>query len=387
MGRLATGLHVGSLGRPFSGASKDRRASGTRRVGLASRLFGFQNINPGYYEQVRETEIPKKLLLLAGSLVFVLFLAEGTLRLFPLLRPLPRTYIGEEYDNRQGRHRGLVSDPLVGWKIRPNVPEINAQGFRAPFDFHPNQACKGIAFAGASFTFGVGVRYEKIFASLTQAGVSGSCAYNMAIPGFGLDQEWLMVRTQALPLLPRLVVVAFTSSDLTRSQEAYNPGFGPKPVFKLTDGRLVSETAEDRPSFLVRFLQHHSSLWRLVQLADLTLARRYPHGEWWYLNAAILDAIREDCRKAGVPVLFVYIPTGWRAFPSLRAYMFRNQANFIDLSQGEFTLTPNMYIPRDGHLNDKGHRQVADAILRWLQTNSALGVSGDESMLAAGNPR
>jgi hypothetical protein len=136
----------------------------------------------------------------------------------------------------------------------------------------------------------------------------------------------------------------------------------------VAEGRLVPETAEDRPSFLVRFLQHNSSLWRVVQLGDLALARRYPHGEWWYLNAAIFDAIRDDCRKGGVPVLFVYIPTsGWRSFPSLRAYMFRNQANFIDLSQGEFTLAPDMYIPRDGHLNDKGHRQVADAILRWLQ--------------------
>ena len=67
--------------------------------------------------------------------------------------------------------------------------------------------------------------------------------------------------------------------------------------------------------------------------------------------------------------------------------MFRNQANFIDLSQGEFTLTPDMYIPRDGHLNDKGHRRVADAILRWTQVNPALGAPGNEGMLVADNPR
>ena len=103
-------------------------------------------------------------------------------------------------------------------------------------------------------------------------------------------------------------------------------------------------------------------------LADRTLAHRYPHGEWWYLNAAILDAIRDDCAKAGVPVLFVYIPTReWGAFPSLRAYMLRKQAKFIDLSQGEFVLTPDMYIPGDGHLNDLGHQQVAHAVLSWLQ--------------------
>lgn len=386
MGRRAILLRAGMPGSLFSGATEDRKAFETRCIRVARRLFGFQNINPEYYQLVREGEIPKKLLLLVGSLVFMLFLAEGTLRLFPLLRPLPRSYVGE-YDAPQRSSRWLVPDPLLGWKMRPNASEINSPGFRGLSNSHPNQACKGIAFAGASFTYGVGVWHKKTFASLTQAGAPGSCVYNMGVPGFGLDQEWLTIRTQALPLHPHLVVVAFTSSDLTRSQEAYNPGFGPKPVFKLVEGRLVPETAKDRPNFLLRFLQHHSSLWRLVQLADLSLARHYPHGEWWYLNAAILDTIREDCRKAGVPVLFVYIPTGWRQFPSLRAYMLRNQANFIDLSQGEFTLAPDMYIPRDGHLNDKGHRQVADAILHWLQVNPALGVPGNERMLIAGNPR
>ena len=251
--------------------------------------------------------------------------------------------------------------------MRPNAPLINAQGFRAPFDFPPNQDCKGIAFAGGSFTYGVEVGYQETFASLIQAGVPGSCAYNMGVPGFGLDQTWLTVRTQALPLRPRLVVVTFISEDFTFSEEAYNPGFGVRPVFKLAEGRLVPQTAEDRPGFVVGFLQHHSSLWRVVQLADRTLAHRYPHGEWWDLNAAILDAIRDDCRQAGVPVLFVYIPTsGWGAFPSLAAYMLRNQANFVDLSQGEFALGPPSYLP-DGHLNDAGNRRVADAILHWLQ--------------------
>jgi hypothetical protein len=317
----------------------------------------------------RKKETFKKLLLLCGSLAFTLVLAEGTLRLFPLFRPLPRTYVGE-YQNR-GR-RDLVPDQLLGWRLRPymhsDLYQFNSQGFRAPLDFAPSQACKAVVFAGDSITFGVGARYEKTFASLTQAGVPGTCAYNMGIPGFGLDQIWLTVRTQAIPLHPRLVVVTFTSSNFTRSEEAYRPTEGyNKPVFKLVDGQLVPETSQDRPNFLVRFLQHHSSLWRVVRLADRTLAHRYPHGEWWYLNAAILDAIRDDCRKAGVPVLFVYVPSrAGGAFPSLRGYMLRNQANFIDLSQADFALAPNMFIP-GGDLSDKGNRQVADAILRWLQ--------------------
>ncbi len=307
-----------------------------------------------------------------ASVVFMLLLAEGGFRLYPPFRPLPRIYVGE-YENRQ--HVYMVADPLLGWKFRPNsqfdLYHFNAQGFRSASDFDPNRPCKRIALAGDSFTLGIMVKYEETFASLIEAGVPGSCVDNMGIPGFGLDQMWLTVRTQALPLHPRLVAVAFIGADLARSEEAYRPmeGFN-KPTFKLVDGRLVPETAEDRPNFLVRFLQRHSSVWRVGRLGARTFGQHYPYGEWWALNAAILDAIRDDCRRAGVPVLFIYIPSrDWKAFPTLSAYMARNQASFIDLSKGRFALTSDMYIPANDHLNAKGHRQVADAVLRWLQQN------------------
>ena len=109
--------------------------------------------------QAPKAETAKKFLLLFGSLVLMLLLAEGLLRFFPLLRPHPRTYVGE-YDSRQEKHLHgfLVSDPLLGWKMRPNAPRTNAQGFRAASDFLPNQACEGMAFAGDSFTLGAAVR-------------------------------------------------------------------------------------------------------------------------------------------------------------------------------------------------------------------------------------
>jgi hypothetical protein len=72
------------------------------------------------------------------------------------------------------------------------------------------------------------------------------------------------------------------------------------------------------------------------------------------------------------PILLQTKPVKRSPLPSLRAYMLRNQANFVDLSQGEFALAPGMYIPGDGHLNDTGHRQVADAIQRRLQQTPSI---------------
>jgi hypothetical protein len=318
--------------------------------------------------------VVRKITLLVASLGFTVLLAEGMLRLSPRLRPMPRTYVGEYQNHPRSR---LLADPILGWRLKPNlnfggIYHSNSQGFRSPFNFDSTQPCRKIALAGDSFTFGAGVKYDQTFGALIEAGVPGSCVDNMGMVGFGLDQLWQTVHTQALQLDPRLVMVAFTSPALTRSEEAYRAteGFN-KPTFKLINGELVPETADDRPDFLVRYLQHHSSVWRVIRLADRTLAHRYPHGEWWYLNAAILDAIREDCRKSEVPLLFVYIPSrDWGAFPSLRMYMASNHANFIDLSQGQFALTTDMYIPKDGHLNEKGHRQVADAVLDFIAGES-----------------
>ncbi|MGB9256942.1 MAG: SGNH/GDSL hydrolase family protein [Candidatus Korobacteraceae bacterium] len=317
----------------------------------------------------------KKVLLLLGSVSFMLLMAEGILRLFPLLRPLPQTYVGE-YENRPLGNGYLVADSVLGWRMPAGAQlgnyRANSQGFRAAVDFSSNPGCRIIAFAGDSFTFGPGVRVEQTFASVVQTNLAASCAYNMGVPGFGLDQIWQTVRTQALPLHPALVVVSFISGDFTRSQDAYRPmeGFN-KPTFKLVDGRLLARTAADRPGWLAQFLESHSSVWRVLCLADRAIAHHYTHGEWWNLNAAILEAIRADCRAAGVPIIFIYIPSReWGTFPALRDYMDRRGANFIDLSRGPYALTPDMYISAaNGHLNPKGHQQVAAAVVQWMENH------------------
>ena len=79
-----------------------------------------------------------------------------------------------------------------------------------------------------------------------------------------------------------------------------------------------------------------------------------------------MDQIRADCREAGVPVLFVYIPTQeWGRFPTLKGYMQRVNANFLDMSEpGRLPMKGTTL--RDGHLNAAGHRFVAQAISQWI---------------------
>jgi hypothetical protein len=304
----------------------------------------------------------RRWLLLCISLSLTLILTEGLLRISPRFRPVHRTYVGD-YPSRPSEI--WVADPMLGWRLRPHIDNIpsNGQGFRSPRDFDADAPCRHIAIAGDSFAYGWHVSYEQTFAAIIEAKLPDTCVNNYALPGYGLDQMWLAVRTEALPRHPHFVIVAFIVDDFSRSTEAYRRFEGRnKPRFILRHGALVPETLADHPNFLLRFVQHNSSLWWMGRLAARSLGYYYPYGEWWTLNAAILDRIREDCRSAGVPLLFVYIHMlGDRPFPMLQSYMKANSANFIELS-----LSTDKYIPKDLHLNEKGHAQVAEALLRLL---------------------
>lgn len=227
-----------------------------------------------------------------------------------------------------------------------------------------------IVLVGDSFTFGTGVSYEETYGARLEAGLQGVAVLNLAMPGFGLDQVWQSVRHQALALRPHLIVVGIFPAMFERSRSAYRAleGFN-KPTFRLQGDRLLARTADDRPSWPIHALEHHSGLWALGARALRGLAYRVPIGEWWRLNAALLDAIDEDCRARNVPVLFVYLPSNhWRSFATLSGYMARKDLHFVDVSRHRAEQREDLFFPADRHLNTKGHRFVADALLPQVRS-------------------
>ena len=164
---------------------------------------------------------------------------------------------------------------------------------------------------------------------------------------------------------PGLIVVAFIDEDLDRSMTAFRQGEGMnKPRFVRTKSGLREEVPADRPNALVRFLDAHSALWTAAVVISRRVARSYPTGEWWHLNAAVLDVIAADCGAQGVPVLFVRLPgKARRSFTSLQRLMDSRKFNYLDLDAA----APNgMHFENDAHINVAGHRFVADAIVEWM---------------------
>ncbi len=318
-----------------------------------------------------------KLLSFVAGFLISLAMGELILRCFPAFDPQPRSYVGEETDRPTAN---FEADPVIGWKLRPGHTFVvdtaeyhlayrsNAQGFRGEEMPEAPAASRTIALVGDSFAFGQGVPLDQTFGALLESGLPGTEVHNLAMPGFGMDQIWMSVKSVALPMRPDLVIVAFISEDFTRSLNAYRPDVGlNKPTFRLVDGVLRRKTPADRPRALVRLLERRSRLWAGARQASRLLAHRLAIGEWWELNRAILDAIRADCRDAGARVLFVYLPTREiRTFPALQEYMQQAAADFVDLGNQPFSPPRVLHYPQDGHPNPEGHRFVSEALLDWV---------------------
>jgi hypothetical protein len=318
------------------------------------------------------------------ALLIAVAMLEGVLALMPSLGPprlKPRAYVGE-HANRESER--FIADGLTGWRMRPSsvfhwridegrdTYEANAEGFRTRWESDSFRARPvRIALAGDSFAFGTGVGEHQSFGTLLELGRPDRALYNLAMPGFGIDQMWMSVRHQALDLEPTLVIVAFIDSDFDRSLTAFRRTEGKnKPTFVLDGGALRSQTVEDRASGLTRFLERHSAIWNLGRVATRGLGYRFPIGDWWKTNAAVFTEILTDCSNAGVPVLFVRLPLkDTRQFPQLRSLMSSLGADYLDLGDPE-RLPDGVHFARDAHLNEDGHKWVAEQIDAWIQRST-----------------
>ncbi len=295
-----------------------------------------------------------------------------------LYRPPPRAFVGE-FENRGSKN--FAVDAQTGWHMQPNkgfrwyiedhwnTYRANKQGFRSDKNFDDLKAPQSIVLIGDSFTFGTGVNGEQTFGALLNIVLGrGTAVYNMAMPGFGLDQMWMSVKHQALPLKPRLVIVAFIDEDLDRSLTAFRDreGFN-KPTFELEDGILRPQNAQDKPPALIRYLETHSEIGYLGQKLLTSRAYSIPFGDWWRRNEAIFKAIIAECRNSGTTILFVRLPEqNPSKFLNLARLMADQRVSFLDLGSSKIRPGHEIHFPKDGHINEAGHKFVAEMLTAWI---------------------
>lgn len=318
-----------------------------------------------------------------GIPLALLLAAEATMRqVWSGYAFYERTEPGQHADRTFGARSWPRKDAELGWVLgdRPTdffadagrkAPDYkpNPQGFRDAKDFAAVDLHSGrqrVMVLGDSFVFGVGLDARDAIPVALERLLPASEVYNVAIPGWGLDQMLLAYRKYADAIQPEVVVLGYIDEDLARSYEAFRPWEGMnKPSFDLRGDTLVLREAgqeADGLAALLRWVTGHSIL------ANKLSRLRKDH-EVRRLGAVLMRELVRETERRGQRVLFVRIPL-LQDDPASREVAFWNMkdvladahAPLLDLGD-EMPRDPALY-RQDGHLGPLGTAYVAERIRR-----------------------
>ena len=279
-------------------------------------------------------------------------LGISELGLRALDRPEPRTH--------HPRIEFLMGgfDLRTGWSFTPKkvvrfgAPEggpvidyfVDAQGDRAPStEFVERPDAPTLLVTGESMAVGHGLEWPQTFAA--QAGARlGLQVVNVAEGGYGSDQALLRAQ-DALQRLHHPVALVSTVLPVQLHRNLADT----RPHFELRDGSLMLV-----PAFAPRI--------RLRELIadDLQILPEWRLQKSLQLTRAILAATAQAARDRGARPLFVGVVFG--PAPDLLRDMLEGLPHRI------VALDPARIMRWDGHPDPQGARQIADAIVQYVNS-------------------
>ena len=260
-----------------------------------------------------------------------LLLAEGILRIRPGDAFSESLRKELRWRERHTPATVLVSDPIhvfsreLGWELRPALrtddTTSNSEGFRGSREYTEERPAgvRRVVCVGDSFMFGERLRDEQTVPARLEAELNGSGVeqwevLNLAVEGYGTDQQWLRLAQKGFRHHPDFVVLGFFEEDLERNVLSFRDYA--KPFFALQDGRLTlqgvpvpspEELLARPPTFpsihLVSFAGTLFKAFRLSfsigDLADTDAGR---------VTLAILDAMHAGAAGHGATFVLMSIP-------------------------------------------------------------------------------
>jgi hypothetical protein len=213
---------------------------------------------------------------------------------------------------------------------------------------------------------------------------------NLAVQGYGPDQELLVLEREGLRYEPDLVVVAFCLAndfaDVMLPVSLYN-GRTPKLRFRLVDEKLVAEDESLRQS-AARRLQHllADESYLLTLLSVITPRRAESSDGGWHerysealrdedqalrVTLAILRQMRRLCEERGIAFVLAVFPDAgsYKARPQLVERFFASLAtegvSVVDMSSAFRDIglrRRHVALDGTGHLTAVGHAVTAEVL-------------------------
>ncbi len=129
------------------------------------------------------------------------------------------------------RHHFFAHHPRRGWDLVPNTEQrvnqtefdidvrINAQGMRddRTYDLKPPTGVRRVVVVGDSFAFGHGVEVEEGVVARLAAHRPDTEVLNLAVTGYGADQQLLKLLDDGFAYRPTRVLVALFEGDVFRN--------------------------------------------------------------------------------------------------------------------------------------------------------------------------
>jgi hypothetical protein len=293
------------------------------------------------------------------------------------------------------RSRGImVFSSTCGWTLRPGfqgllhdvATTVNERGYRGRL--HRPARTPGttrVVMLGDSITFGSRVLDHETFAALVEMRSLRREVVNLAVEGYGTDQELRQLETVGLGYHPDLVVLNFavTNDVFNNSCWCNQPGGGmPKPYFTLEDGHL---RLHDEPLHLspltrtARWLQDESFLFNRLTGRPPAFPEPPPSGDQVRLDeptalrvtVALIQRLKETAERAGARLVVVFHPDkpAYEGHSRVEAKM-RDALRYVGI---EPLLLSERYRARgldydmlaldyQGHLTPRGHHVAAEEI-------------------------
>ena len=330
--------------------------------------------------------LPSVLLLFAGISV-ALALAEGLVRIFA---PHSRDHVVPA---------GMFEiDAVLGWKLhaRSDVRHrtryfdvrysINSMGFRDP----PRIAAmaKGkrrVLFFGDSQIFGWGVSPDQRTSALVEAGSPSTEAWNMGVPGYGLDQEILSYERNGGSLGATDVMFFVSTFTLRRTNDSYLYRKA-KPKFTLdSTGNLLLTPIPAKASALTDLMYRVLSPFYLPYFVELQLKRRTDPDALTTLTrnstlptspaivrlqmALLLKARAIAVERNQRMIVLASLPAA--SSRELRDFCSRNGIVFIETPRSVAS-SQLIFGKYDKHWNPRAHQLVADRLRAMLDSTSGV---------------
>jgi len=291
-----------------------------------------------------------------------------------------------------------VYSEAYGWTLRrgfrhtarAHTVSINRRGYRGR-EYGPARTpgTLRVVMLGDSIAFGPGVDDSETFAHRLDSPAQGREVVNLAVMGYGSDQELLKLEREGLAFAPDVVVLHFClQNDLADNMLARSlyDGTHPKPYFtydetetlRLHDAHLKTTLALRTALFL-----HANSL--LYRRAAAAARPRAPGGHWLdrmetalenigratELTLRIIAAMRRLAEAHGARFVVLIHPdeAAFRRQSRLTEKFYRSPrlegttvVAMADVYRARSLRWEEFALDSLGHLNPAGHRVVAEAL-------------------------